>query len=187
MARRTYTREDVERCYHYTHGDVYRPHVNVKVRRGLEDVDFAGDGEIPDGLTLEWIREHLSDERVDAIFWRTCEDEWEQLQQDAEEVFGAGVEVHAGGRMSGWACVHGLDCIEEWDAVALAKWRRFERYAEQITRGIPEQMVYSIAANEWEAAEAHRVERAGLHRDVAPALVDEGPIGIAAHVSMRFA
>ena len=163
------TKDDVARCYHESgRFDKDIPHVNVKVRRQLEDVKFAGDCEIPAGLTLEWIRANLTDEQLDAIFWMSCEREWEMLQQDAEEIFGSGVEVNAGGRSSGWACVTGLADIGEWDAVMLAKWRKFARYAGEYAQGIPEQMVYSIAANEWDAAREKAVEDAGLHRDPMP-------------------
>jgi hypothetical protein len=160
------TKDDVARCYH----DVCRrhdcdcPHVNVKVRGRLEDVRFPLD-DVPAGLTVEWIRANIGDEQLDSIFWRTCESEWEMLQQDAEEIFGAGVEVQAGGRSGGWACVTGLADIADWDAVMLAKWRKFARYARQLADGVFEQMVYSIQANEWEQAEAKAQEDAGVHRD----------------------
>jgi hypothetical protein len=164
-----YTKEDVDRCYHDIgrRSDCDCPHVNVKVRRGLEDVDFSGaDCDIPEGLTLEWIEANLSADYLSELFWHVCSNEWEMLEQDAAEVFGAGaVEIHAGGRSGGWACVTGLPDIADWDAVALAKWRRFERYAKQIAHGIPEQMVYAIAANEWEAAQAADMEEAGRDRD----------------------
>ncbi len=143
------TKDDVDHCYHERRYDNDCPHVKVKVYRGLEDVRFPLD-EAPAELTLEWIRANLSDERLSQLFWDTCSFEWEMLQQDAEEIFGKGVKVNAGGRSGGWACVVGLEDIASWDAVMLAKWKRFARYAEAYARGIPEQMVYSIAANEWE-------------------------------------
>ena len=162
------TKDDVVRCYHEKRMDVDVPHVNVKVRRGLEDVRFEGDCEIPDGLTVEWIRANISEDELNDLFWQTCQNEWEMLQQDAEEIFGDGVEVNAGGRSGGWACVTGLEDIESWDAVMLAKWKKFARYAGEYAKGIPEQMVYSIAANEWDAAREKAVEDAGLHRDPMP-------------------
>jgi hypothetical protein len=160
------TKDDVESCYH----DVGRrdcdcPHVNVKVRRTVSDVKFADDPDIPEGLTLEWIEAHLSDEQLDGLFWHVIEFEREWLEGEAEEVFGAGVEVQYGGRSGGWACVTGLTDIADWDAVDLAKWRRFARIAEQTARGIPEQLVYSIACNEYPAAIAADQEAAGVHRD----------------------
>lgn len=164
------TKDDVARCYHERYRDVAVPHVNVKVHGRLEDLRFPLE-DAPAGLTLEWIRKSLSDEELDALFWRTCESEWEMLQQDAEEIFGAGVEVNAGGRTGGWACVTGLSDISEWDAVMLAKWRRFARYARQTADGVPEQMVYSLACNEWEWAEAKAQEDAGIHVDPIPPAV----------------
>jgi hypothetical protein len=164
-----YTRDDVERCYHDTcrRSDVHCPHANVKVYRTFQDVRFPLE-DAPEELTLEWIEQNVPEDD-DSLFWRTCEAEWEMLQQDADEIFGSGVEVHAGGRSGGWACVTGLPDIDEWDAVMLAKWRRFEKYARAYAHGIPEQMVYSLAANEWEWDQERQAEEAGLNRDPMPA------------------
>jgi hypothetical protein len=160
------TKDDVERCYHDVGRRAYCdcPHVNVKVRRFIANVDYS-DAEIPEGLTLHWIETHLSEEQINDCFWNVIESEREQLQYDAEQVFGAGVEVQYGGRSGGWACVTGLDDVADWDAVMLAKWRRFARYAEQAAHGIPEQLVYSIADNEYEQWQAAQTEAAGVHRD----------------------
>jgi hypothetical protein len=160
------TKDVVQRCYHDVcrRNDADCPHVKVKVYRGLEDVRFPLE-DAPAGLNLEWIRANVSEDAGNELFWRACESEWEMLQQDADEIFGAGVKVEAGGRSGGWACVTGLEDIESWDAVMLAKWRRFAKYAEAYAKGIPEQMVYSLACNEWEQAEANAQEEAGLHRD----------------------
>jgi len=144
------------------------PAVNVKVRRGLDQIDFSALEEIPESLTLEWIERTLSEEDIDRLFWRTCQNEWEMVEQDAETIFDAySVTVESQGRSGGWACVSGLPDIGDWDAVLLAKWRKFERFAKDIARYVPEQMVYSLALNEWEWDQARQAEEAGLHLDVA--------------------
>ncbi len=150
-----------------THYGSDRPAVNVKVYRSLWDVKFPLE-DAPEGITREWI-ESLGEDRLDELFWDTCSFEWEMIAQDAAEIFGPHVKVEQDGRSGGWAVVTGLDDIADWDAVALAKWRRFEKYARAIAHGVPEQMVYSLACNEWETEQNERAEAAGLHRDPMPA------------------
>lgn len=164
MGRR-YTKEDVD-----THADGFYgpslPAVNVKVYEGLESVSFPLDDADAPELTLEWIEEHMSEEDLSWLFGHTCENEWEMIQQDAQTIFSDyTVTVEAQGRSGGWACVKGLPDIEEWDAVLLAKWRKFERFARQIAAGVPEQMAYSIALNEYACWEEEQTEESGLHRD----------------------
>jgi hypothetical protein len=152
--RRTYTKDDVQ--FRYEHGRSY-PAVNVKVYKRLED-GFAAfvkagdyDEEITDGLdpefTLEWIEEHLGDEQLDREFWHACEHGWEMLETDAHEVFGKSVRIEAQGRQGGWCVVTNLDDIEDWDAIDLAKWRKFERWARQQADDIPYQIVWSAYHN----------------------------------------
>lgn len=155
------TKADVE--FHSDGRESY-PAVNVKVYKSLNDVDFTY-FEIPEGLTLEWIEEHVPEGHLDSLFWETCQNEWEMIEQDAEEIFGKGTRLEQQGRSGGWACVTNLPDIENWDAVMLAKWRKFARYARQIADGIPEQMVYSIGSNEYEIWKDEQAEEAGLHRD----------------------
>jgi hypothetical protein len=147
----SYSRDDVK-----THYGSDRPAVNVKVRAwpfwaGVDFDGIAGEEGAP-GFSEAWIEAHLSPEHVDGVFWRTCENEWEQLAQDAAEVFGDyRVTVEQDGRSGGWAVVRGLPDLGEWDAVLLGKWRRFERYARSIADGIPELMAETIAINQWQS------------------------------------
>jgi hypothetical protein len=164
--RRTYTKDDVQ-----THYGSDRPAVNVKVYKRLEDGfrEFieAGDFDIEDadGFSLEWIEENLTEEQLDAMFWSACEHGWEMLQQDAEDVFGKYARVEADGRSSGWCVVTGLDDIEDWDAVALAKWRKFERWARAEADDIPYQIVWSAFHNQFlaEREEAQQREHWANH------------------------
>lgn len=147
---RTYTRDDVQTHYDYSRGG---PAVNVKVYQdfravfhGLPDSDLSNPH-----FTLEWVERHCSDEYLDSLFWETCADEWEQIEQDAEGIFGPHVSVEQQGRSGGWAVVHGLPDIEDWDAIRLAKWRKFERYARQIADGVPYQMLARIYDTDFRA------------------------------------
>ena len=49
--------------------------------------------------------------------------------------------------------------LEEWDAVLIARWRRFERIAREIADGIPFQMLADIYLNQFEAAKEEATER----------------------------
>lgn len=165
---RGYSKEDVS-----FHSDGFGrerlPAANVKVRRSIHDVKFPVD-DAPDELTLEMIESKLSEDYLNELFWHVCSSEWEWLEDYAKEIFeGWSIEVEAQGRSGGWACVKGLPDIEEWDAVLLAKWRKFERAAKETADYIPEQMVISIGINEYETWEADAAEEAGLHRDPVPA------------------
>lgn len=163
MATRTYTKADVE-----THRDNFgpqRPAVNVKIRGWIGDVRLPLDlGRVSeDGgetwqdvrtdarFTHEWISEHVSPETLDFLFGQACSDGFERLNEEAREIFGAGVEVWAEGRSGGWAVVSGLGDVEDWDAPMLAKWRRFEKFARAERDDVLRQVVESVYINEFEA------------------------------------
>jgi hypothetical protein len=156
---RTYTRDDVQ--MHADRGHA-RPAVNVKVYRGIRDAwDAFVKEERPEDprFTLDWIEEHVSDEALDAIFWMQCENDFEYFaayaSDDDDAIFPAArygrVTVEREGRSGGWAVVDGLPDIEEWDAILLARWRKFERIARDIADSIPFQMLASIYMNDFEA------------------------------------
>lgn len=147
----TYSREDVQT--HSDHFGPQRPAVNVKVHQSLREgyEEFCKDeGEVNAHFTLDWIERHVSDERLDDLFWLICEDEWGQIKQDAKDIFGPSVTVWSEGRSGGWAVVDGLDDPEEWDAIALAKWRRFERLARGLADSVMTNVVGSIYINEFD-------------------------------------
>lgn len=148
-AHHRYSREDVE--VHRDNFGPARPAVNVKVYGSVWDVfRRLPDVDIDDArFTAEWLEENVTDEALDARFWDTCANEWEMVEQDAREIFGAGVKVWQEGRSGGWAVVDGLPELESWDAVQLAKWRKFERYAKSIAADIPYQLLSSIYSNEF--------------------------------------
>ena len=164
---RTYTRDDVQ-----LHADGFgprRPAVNVKVYGSLRDAwaEFQRDEGPDEGFTLEWIEEHVSDDLLDSIFWHTCAAEFEYLAayatDDEDAIFPAErygrVTVEQEGRSGGWAVVDGLPDVEEWDAILLARWRKFERVAREIADSVPLQMLSSLYMNEWEWRQAEAAER----------------------------
>ncbi len=166
---RTYSRDDVQ-----THYGSDRPAVNVKVYRSLEDSwkDFERDEGPDEGFTIEWIREHCSEELLDASFWNVCESEFEYLEgwatgsdRGEDALFpDDNITLEQDGRSGGWIVVKGLPDLEDWNAVNLARWRRFERIARDIADGIMVNVLSSLYINEWEWAKDEQAEAARAAR-----------------------
>lgn len=86
---------------------------------------------------------------------------WEQAQAEAAEVFGAGYGVTSEGRSGGWCVVtyngretFDADDVAGWDAVALARWRKFEQVAREIADDFAYQATWSYIVNRLEPARA---------------------------------
>ncbi len=153
----SYSKSDVQ-----FHSDGFRegrPAVNVKVYGTLERAfpEFVRD-ERPDArFTLDWIEEHLGDDGYSNYFQFACESEYEYLEswatgKDDDGLFpDHSVRLKVEGRSGGWVAVDGLPELEDWDAILLARWRKFERIAREIADGIPYQMLSLIYINlfEW--------------------------------------
>lgn len=83
-----------------------------------------------------------------------CEHAWENdIQEDARQCFPdlpatSRGEVVSEGRSGGWAIIPALPPLEEWDAVMLMRWRRFEKYARQGADDIPYQMLWLYLMHE---------------------------------------
>ncbi len=159
MSTRVYRKDDVQ-----THYGSDRPAVNVKVpydRSGGWD-DFARyEPDADPDFTPEWLAEHVSEDAQSEIFWMVCGNDFEQIVQDAVDIFGPRVSVEQDGRSGGWAVVTGLADIEDWDAVALAKWRRFERLAKALAADVPYGVLSCIYLNAFEAWKDERSETLG--------------------------
>ncbi len=173
MSARHYSRSDVQ-----VHSDGFRgapPAVNVKVYDSLEDGwrKATGPGGCCDqfdpGFSVDWIRAHVSEEAIDARFWLVCDDSFELVQMDAEEILGVRAEqVWQEGRSGGWVVVGGLPELEDWDAIQLGKWRKFERFTRDTADYILAGVIDSFYINdyEWEQTEA-RESAYWAARDVA--------------------
>lgn len=67
------------------------------------------------------------------------------------------VQVYSEGRSGGWCVVHGLPEIEEWDAIALGRWARFEKGVKLIAdEEYPYQFVWNLAVNVFEPIREER-------------------------------
>lgn len=169
------------------HSDGFRgghPAVNIKVPNLFDDVlaiapevarsEFSDD-EADVSRFVAWLRS-LQDsddyETLDAAQYWAFHGDWEMVETDAQEIFdGYPVECYTEGRSGGWLVVQGLPDIEDWDAILLAKWRKFHRYVIEIKAGFPWSVAWQLYANAYESwredDDARRaVEYAGTDRAV---------------------
>lgn len=114
----------------------------------LHEIDDASDYAALDPAD-EYAREHC----------------WEMAQKYADEIwdhlpyrFGNGqegthpVKVWSEGRQGGWCVVDGLPPIEDWDAIDLARWAKFQRLVLHLTHEeYPYQFIWHLAVNVWES------------------------------------
>jgi hypothetical protein len=140
--------------------------VNVKVRFPYEweplFVEAAKDADEEPDRVLRWYAE--LEEAGDIPEWAfesACEQGFEQAQTDAEDIFGKGVKVWTEGRSGGWLVVDfDEDDVAGWDAVALAKWRKFERLARDLADYVPNEMAMVLVLNTyqvWKEDEDRRI------------------------------
>ncbi len=151
MMCRQYNKNNVE-MHSMGYGGRQYPAVNVKVYDSWQQVDLTSfQVDMGDGFTLEWLEENVEDTVWMSAFESACYDGWETLQEYACEVWQKAqygkIKVWSVGRSGGWAVVDGLPNVEDWDAVMLAKWRKFERMCEVEAKDIPYRMVDYIAYN----------------------------------------
>lgn len=169
---RTYSRADV--ATHCDRGWQARPAVNVKLHAWPDP--FTDDllasvarecGASPADF-VAWWRSHDDDALSELIDGRDCygwsyfaaSDGFDMAQEDADLIFDRyTVKVWQEGRMGGWLVVDGLPDLNEWDAVMLGKWRRFERYVRAIRDDQWRRVVDLVCRNTYarETAAAERV------------------------------
>lgn len=142
--------------FHSEYGRGGRPAVNVKVYARVDSDAAIGaareyEGDSLDPRFEQWYRERLEDDSFAEHYWSfAVESAWEQLQADAEEVFGPGVKVYSEGRSGGWAVVDGLPDFDTWDAIDLSKWARFSKWARIYADAIPGDMAILASINAFE-------------------------------------
>jgi hypothetical protein len=143
----SYSRGDVE-THRIGYGDRRLPAVNVKARSfpSLSDVvvRFKCSVEVAD-RALRWAFEMAQE-----VFW-------EDVKELVSEHF-PGAECWSEGRQGGWLVVEGLGSIDEWDAIALGAWRRFEKDVKGMVADAcnTEQRLTDIEANRWAEENAER-------------------------------
>lgn len=79
------------------------------------------------------------------------EDGWERAQELADENWPERtVKVWSSGRSGGWLIVEGLPDIETWDAIAVARWARFEAAIRATVEDLDYQFVWHLHVNVYE-------------------------------------
>lgn len=145
------------------HSDGFRaskPAVNVKVYDSLDNGfrKWSQDNDGNPHFTLDWIEEHCTDEYLDQLFWSMCEHRWDDLWDEAREIWGWDkrgdkyrVHVYSEGRSGGWAVVDGINNdVDSWDAIEFSKWRRFAKFARATADYVMVDVIDSIYINEFE-------------------------------------
>ncbi len=201
--RRGYSRDDVTTHYSgcgWPEGGA-PPAVNVKVHLWADSFpaavlrDVAEDlGEDPERFAAWWARKaeertgqgwndgtalgELIDGR-EGCGWReiAARDAFEDAQADADLIWpDHHPRVEQGGRSGGWLEVAGLPPVDEWDAVMLGRWRRFERYVRAAVEDSPRAVAWLIAANvyvpEREAEDAEHARQVARGRAIVGAWAD---------------
>ena len=130
------------------------PAVNVKVYGSLTSGYNKWKKDNPDAdkrFTLEWIEEQIPDD--DDTFWFCCERGWEELQEEAERIYGGyGIKVYSEGRSGGWAYIDGMNTdVDTWDAIEFTQWRSFSNFAKRGKEWIMYNVVDVIYYNQFEA------------------------------------
>lgn len=76
---------------------------------------------------------------------------WEDAHDLAYEVWGSStVQVESSGRSGGWLIVRGLGDVEDWDAVELARWTRFQLGVESLLEQCDYNFVWHLHVNVYE-------------------------------------
>lgn len=154
---------------HSDMGRAAHPAFNIKVRQGPDSVTFpieiglvkdVGETEFrtistDPAFTLEWIEENVSASDQQAIWDDTCQDHYDWVKEQADEVFSADVIISQEGRSGGWMVVEGLpENIEDWDSELRRQWTAFGETVKAAVEDVPRAYLTSIYANEFENRES---------------------------------
>lgn len=129
-----------------THSDGFgrssNPAINVKCRNFPSSANVSAKF----GCSKE-----TAEKAIDFAYECACANFWEQVQEQADYHLGSGFKVYSEGRSSGWLTVHEMPDLESWDAIACAKWFRFEACirADIAYRCELENVMAEIESNEW--------------------------------------
>jgi hypothetical protein len=154
MTRRTYSRDDVDTYYTWSRERL--PSINVKTSGygwEKEAARVAADNDVP-GFTSEWCEANISEDTANALWEWAIESGREDIANDADLVYEDtpwSPKCSYDGRSGGHLVVDGLPDLDEWDAVLLGKWRRFERYVRAIVDDQGYRMADMAWANMYEA------------------------------------
>jgi hypothetical protein len=131
------------------YGSIYTVPLPIELG-GVSEADGSGFRVVKTdpAFNHEWMEAHEEALNDYAVF--AAQDGWEYLEAQAQEIWGSHVKVYSEGRSGGWAVVEGLDPFESWNAIALAKWARFQKIAKAIAEDFPRAILVSAYLNDWE-------------------------------------
>lgn len=141
------------KCDVQTHSDrrygAQYPAVNVKVYRFPSVYDVQALFPESDEETLRTALQYAFDSACEC-FW---EDWMGQDELDFLDFYfpGAGARISCTRRSGGWLIVQGIGAVEDWDCIALSRWRRFEKAVTDDVRYRTslDSIIASIAMNQW--------------------------------------
>jgi hypothetical protein len=130
-----FRKDDIERHTEGGYGCPY-PAVNVKV--------YSMGCTIQDVVDRFGCSEEVAEKALQFAYEMECESFWEYWQ-DTTGCFenglygspeyayfpGEKVMVYGAGRSGGWLIVQGLPPVEEWDAIAVARWNKFQKAVKE--------------------------------------------------------
>lgn len=153
------------------------PAVDVKVRGYWRRVPLPLDLGSCDGVAVKThpafthdAAEPFMESHGAAAFECICQDFWEMVQDQARDFLKRPVRVYSEGRSGGWAVVHGLPDVDTWNAVDLARWRRFELWCEAQANDAPRAMLEWVYFNAWDPNSQH------LEAEAAERVIAEGGV-----------
>jgi len=134
---------------YYEHGRGMRPAINVKSR------NYPSTFNVADRLGCT---EKQAEKALDFCWNSACECFWEEAQETVAEIFGKCVKVYSTGRSGGHLIVSGLPDVESWDAIAVSRWARLNRWCRigiEYLSSI-DYVIDEIEANKWHLAGAEQ-------------------------------
>lgn len=163
MARRHYSKNDVKKHYSGCGYGPSLPAVNVKVY-SMWHLTAKIQEEFKCSLEVADKALNYAFESAQEAFWEYWQDKSGDLENglhgSPEYAYfpGYDVTVNCGGRSGGWLEVEGLPDIDDWDAVMLGRWRRFEIavLGDVAYRTGWESIRDDIGANSWAEDKAER-------------------------------
>ena len=139
-----YKKTDIDRHTDNGYGAGY-PSVNVKVYHvGCTSEDVIA---MFPGCT-----EEQADKALEFAWLMACESFWEYWGDPEYAYFpGDKPRVYSTGRSGGWLIVQGLAPVEEWDAIMVRKWAKFQKDVKEDVKYkmSKEALLEDIESNSW--------------------------------------
>jgi hypothetical protein len=150
-------REDIETHSTHMYGQHY-PAINVKMYRGKDTCP----PDVGDVVTKFGCSKATAERALQFAIDAAQEGFWEDVKSFANDVFLNYLrtpKVYSAGRSGGWLVVCGLLNIEQWNAVNLGKWAKFEKGVKRSMKWYlsKEHIFEDIESNRWaeEGSEAY--------------------------------